>query len=107
MLEELSNFRRALPSFRSFRNLSPLARRETKWGMLFLSPWIFGFLAFTLIPMLATLFFSFANRYFPAARHRSSDEQQVSQRTNVLSQHVLHALYCSVCGSGLPLGRYA
>jgi len=29
--------------------------------MLFLSPWIFGFLAFTLIPMLATLFFSFLN----------------------------------------------
>ncbi|HJR80453.1 MAG TPA: sugar ABC transporter permease [Anaerolineales bacterium] len=29
--------------------------------MLFLSPWIFGFLAFTLLPMLATLFFSFLN----------------------------------------------
>jgi multiple sugar transport system permease protein len=28
-------------------------------GLLFLSPWIFGFLAFTLLPTLATLFFSF------------------------------------------------
>src|SRR5215212_7750178 len=61
MFEELSNFRNALPSLKSFRNLSPLARRELKWGMLFLSPWIIGFLAFTLIPMLATLFFSFLN----------------------------------------------
>src|SRR5215212_5900602 len=61
MFEELSNFRKALPSLQSFRNLSPLARREYRWGMLFLSPWIFGFLAFTLIPMLATLFFSFLN----------------------------------------------
>jgi multiple sugar transport system permease protein len=61
MFEELSNFRNALPSLKSFRNLSPLARRELKWGMLFLSPWIIGFLAFTLIPMLATLFFTFLN----------------------------------------------
>ena len=61
MLEELSNFRKVLPTVRSFRNLSPLARREARLGLFFLSPWIFGFLAFTLIPMLATLFFSFLN----------------------------------------------
>lgn len=61
MLEELSNFRKVLPSLRSFRNMSALARRESSWGLLFLSPWIIGFLAFTLIPMLATLFFSFVN----------------------------------------------
>jgi ABC-type sugar transport system permease subunit len=61
MLEELSNIRKVLPTVKSFRNLSPLARREAKLGVLFLSPWIFGFLAFTLIPMLATLFFSFLN----------------------------------------------
>ena len=61
MLEELSNIQKALPSLRSLRNLSPLARREFRLGMLFLSPWIFGFLAFTLLPMLATLFFSFLN----------------------------------------------
>ena len=61
MLEELSNFRKVLPSIRSFRNMSTLARRESSWGLFFLSPWIIGFLAFTLIPMLATLFFSFIN----------------------------------------------
>ena len=33
---------------------SPLARREARWGYLFLSPWILGFLAFTLLPMIAT-----------------------------------------------------
>lgn len=59
MLEELSNIRKVLPTVKSLRNLSPLARREARLGLLFLSPWIFGFLAFTLIPMLATLFFSF------------------------------------------------
>jgi len=61
MLEELSNFRKVLPSIRSFRNMSTLARRESSWGLLFLSPWIIGFLAFTLLPMIATLFFSFLN----------------------------------------------
>ena len=40
---------------------SPLARREARWGYLFLSPWILGFLAFTLLPMIATLAFTFTN----------------------------------------------
>jgi len=38
-----------------------LARREARWGYIFLSPWIVGFLAFSLIPMVATLVFSFTN----------------------------------------------
>jgi multiple sugar transport system permease protein len=59
MFEQLSNFRNALPSLRSFRNMSPLARRELRQGVWFLSPWLFGFLAFTFIPLFATLFFTF------------------------------------------------
>jgi ABC-type sugar transport system permease subunit len=41
--------------------LSPLARREARWGLLFVAPWIVGFLAFTLLPMAATLGFTFTN----------------------------------------------
>ena len=41
--------------------LAPLARREARWGLLFLSPWIIGFLAFTLIPMIVSLVFTFTN----------------------------------------------
>jgi multiple sugar transport system permease protein len=40
---------------------SPQARREAKWGILFISPWIIGFLAFTLIPIVASLGISFSN----------------------------------------------
>jgi ABC-type sugar transport system permease subunit len=40
---------------------SSLAQREARWGFIFLSPWIIGFLAFTLIPMVATFVFSFTN----------------------------------------------
>jgi multiple sugar transport system permease protein len=41
--------------------MSPLARREARQGLLFISPWIIGFLAFTLFPMVATFAFTFLN----------------------------------------------
>lgn len=58
MLEQLSGGF-TLPSFRSYRQMSPKARREFRTGMSFLSLWIFGFIAFTLLPLIATLIFSF------------------------------------------------
>lgn len=36
-----------------------LSRREARWGYLFISPWILGFLVFTAGPMIASLYFSF------------------------------------------------
>ena len=36
-----------------------LARRESLWAYAFITPWIIGFLIFTVGPMLASLFFSF------------------------------------------------
>jgi multiple sugar transport system permease protein len=41
--------------------LSPLARREARWGLLFTLPWIIGFLCFTFLPMVATLALTFVN----------------------------------------------
>ena len=40
---------------------TPLARREARWGLIFLSPWIVGFFAFTFLPMIASLAFSLTN----------------------------------------------
>lgn len=37
------------------------ARREAFWGYVFISPWLAGFLIFTLLPMLATIAFSLTN----------------------------------------------
>jgi multiple sugar transport system permease protein len=48
-----------LPTIGTFRQMTPMARREFRNGMLFVSPWLFGFLAFTLIPMVATFLFTF------------------------------------------------
>jgi multiple sugar transport system permease protein len=41
--------------------MTPLARREARQGLLFISPWILGFIAFTAIPMVATFIFTFLN----------------------------------------------
>jgi multiple sugar transport system permease protein len=38
-----------------------LAQREGLWGYLFISPWIIGFLLLTLVPVVATLGFTFLN----------------------------------------------
>jgi hypothetical protein len=58
-MELLTHLPKKLPSFASFRKMSPIARREYRNGLLFLLPWFVGFLGFTLLPMLATLFFTF------------------------------------------------
>jgi ABC-type sugar transport system permease subunit len=60
MLEQLNKLPK-LPTLASYRKLSHLGRREMRLGLLFISLWIIGFLAFLLLPMLATLFFSFLN----------------------------------------------
>lgn len=40
------------------RKLSQLEKKEIRWGLLFISPWIIGFLAFYLLPMIASFGFS-------------------------------------------------
>ena len=59
MFEQLSQGLPKLPSLRTYRSLSMLGRHEMKWGLIFLAPWVFGFLVFTLLPLLASLAFSF------------------------------------------------
>ncbi|HSZ39596.1 MAG TPA: sugar ABC transporter permease [Trebonia sp.] len=43
------------------RRFGTPARRRLRTGLLFVSPWIVGFLAFTLYPFLMTFFYSFTN----------------------------------------------
>lgn len=58
---ELLNRKKSTDKFVRLSKLTPLARREALTGLAFISPWIIGFLAFTLIPMIASLVFSFTN----------------------------------------------
>jgi multiple sugar transport system permease protein len=38
-----------------------LSRRRARWGLLFLTPWFIGFLAFQLLPLVATVFLAFTD----------------------------------------------
>ncbi|MBS1723806.1 MAG: extracellular solute-binding protein [Armatimonadetes bacterium] len=43
------------------RRLGPMARKEATWGYAFVSPWVVGFLVFTLGPMLVSIVLSFTH----------------------------------------------
>ncbi|MEN8243002.1 MAG: sugar ABC transporter permease [Chloroflexota bacterium] len=60
-MEQITKIRQSLPSLKAYRNMQPRAKREFRSGMLFISPWLIGFIVFTLLPMVATLVFTFLN----------------------------------------------
>lgn len=49
------------------RNMTPKERREMMKGLAFISPWLLGFLVFTLYPVFASLYFSFTDYNVVAA----------------------------------------
>ncbi len=55
MLESFTNVRKG-PKIRT--KLSGIEKKEARWGLLFLSPWIIGFIAFYFLPMIASFGFS-------------------------------------------------
>jgi multiple sugar transport system permease protein len=60
---------RAAPPIRIERAYNPATwsrrtRRDFRVGMLFISPWIIGFVVFTLYPMMASLLYSFSEYTF-------------------------------------------
>jgi multiple sugar transport system permease protein len=59
MFEELSNFKIKKTGVK--RKLTATERRDTRYGFSFIGIWIIGFLAFTLIPVIATLMFTFVD----------------------------------------------
>lgn len=59
MFAQLNRGLSLLPSRKAFRALTPLGRREMRTALMFLLPWILGFLAFTFLPIIASLLFSF------------------------------------------------
>ncbi|MCJ7735999.1 MAG: ABC transporter permease, partial [Anaerolineae bacterium] len=53
-----------MSALRQFRGLSKKRRRGLTTGLLFISPWIVGFLVFQVYPFLASLYYSFT--FYPA-----------------------------------------
>ena len=46
------------------KKMTPREKKELRIGLLVISPWIFGFVCFMLIPLLYSLFVSFTNYSF-------------------------------------------
>ncbi|HMN26938.1 MAG TPA: hypothetical protein PKE45_02195, partial [Caldilineaceae bacterium] len=55
----------AAPSGTKTRRRSRVALLEELWGYLFISPWLLGFLIFTIGPMAVSLYWSFTKYEFP------------------------------------------
>lgn len=60
-MEQLTQVHKLLPTRESLRGMRPLAKKEFKSALVFLTPWIIGFIAFTLLPIVFTFAFSFMN----------------------------------------------
>jgi len=56
MIDSFQKLSKEKPKVRT--KMSKRAKKEARWGLLFLSPWIIGFLAFYLLPMIASFVFS-------------------------------------------------
>jgi multiple sugar transport system permease protein len=60
-MDMISEFNTARKQTRTRVNpfkLTPMAWREARWGLFFISPWLIGFCLFYLAPMIASLVFS-------------------------------------------------
>ncbi len=61
----------AAPAAQPKRKRTAAQWREIKWGLAFLSPWIAGFVLFTLFPMVASLVFSVTEKTSEAIRGKA------------------------------------
>ncbi|GEN50444.1 spermidine/putrescine ABC transporter permease [Alkalibacterium pelagium] len=62
-VEEQSQFKKAVSEVRQLRKKkwSPSQKKEAMWGLLFVSPFIIGFLGFMFLPMMFSFIGSFTN----------------------------------------------
>ncbi|MFB9237781.1 carbohydrate ABC transporter permease [Plantactinospora siamensis] len=94
------------------RRMTPTARREARWALVFLAPWIIGFLIFYAGPMLASLWLSFtdydvinAPRYTGLDNYRrlASDPAVLRSLTNTIYYTLLHVPLAMAISLGLAL----
>lgn len=92
----------------SVRPISARTRRQRMLGLLFLLPWIIGFLAFQLLPILFTVFLSFTN--YSGSREFAFENfdfvgienyQRLTQDPDVLPSMLVTLKFALI---GIPLG---
>jgi multiple sugar transport system permease protein len=87
--------------------LSRTARIEQRWGYIYISPWIVGFIIFTLGPMIASLYYSFTNYEIPFTPKWIGLANYVRALTKdeLVPRAMLNTLY--YVGFAVPLGLIA
>ena len=93
--------------------MSPSQRRNLRNGLLFISPWLVGFLCFTLFPFVASLYFSFCDydiltppRWIGLLNYRellTDDPYFVKALYNTLYYTAFAVPIGIVCGVGIAL----
>jgi len=84
------------------RRLTPQTRRNLISGLLFISPWLIGFLAFYLYPAAASLYYSFTDfRILEAPRWVGLDNFERMAADPLFWKSLTNTLYLAIVG--LPL----
>ena len=84
--------------------LSRTVRRELIAGLLFILPWVIGFLAFTLYPMLASLYYSFCNYpILSSPRWIGAGNFQAMFRDELFYKSLWNTFYMALVGVPLQL----
>ncbi len=87
------------------QKMGKLATHEARWGLLLVSPWIIGFLVFTLGPMLASLYLSFTSyNVFEPPRWVGGQNytDMLGDDRDLLIKAFVNVMYLG--GVGIPLG---
>lgn len=87
------------------QRLGRIGKQEARAGYLFISPWIIGFLVFTLGPMLASIYFSFT-QYNVLSEPRWVGVKNYADLLQADSEILLKAFgnVIYLAGVGIPLG---
>src|SRR5512140_2815384 len=90
---------------RGFLGLRGEQRRDLRWALFFIAPWVIGFLIFTLGPMLASLYYSFTSfsTIKPPEWIGLANYQKLAGGDKSLSKAILNTLYMVILG--IPIGQ--
>ena len=96
---------RTSPVAPAARRLTRGERRGLRTGLLFISPWLLGFLAFTLYPALASLYYSFTNfKILQTPRWVGLDNYANLLKDPVFWKSIGNTLYLTLVGVPLAIG---
>jgi multiple sugar transport system permease protein len=95
---------RSTPQLPRFHKLSRNERRNLLLGLAFISPWLVGFLAFTLYPMLASLYYSFTDfKILEAPRWIGLDNYTQMFTDPLFWKSLANTLYLTLIGAPLSV----